>query len=163
MLIYLGLGSNVGDREIHLRNAIQSLDRLGVTVLRSASIYLTEPRDFESQPWFLNTVIEAETTLTVHDLLRACLGFEVEAGRYRDSSKGPRPIDIDILFFGTQTFDEPGLIVPHPRYAERRFVLVPLVELVPDLRDPVRHLTTRELLRQCSDPGVVRFYAPALL
>jgi len=160
MVVYLGLGSNVGDRESRLRNAIASLGRHGVTVLRTASLYLTEPRDFIDQPWFLNTAVETATDLKPRVLLDACLAIEREAGRARDATKGPRPIDIDVLLYGTEVIDTPELTIPHPRYVERRFVLVPLAELQPDFRDPVRNLTFRELLERCPDPGLVHLLGP---
>src|SRR5262245_25610688 len=162
MVTYLGLGSNLGDRETYLRTALGSLNRSGVKVLRTASLYWTEPRDFADQPWFLNTVIEANTDLEPHSLLLACLAIEQAAGRKRDLSKGPRSIDIDLLLYGRQVIDTPDLALPHPRYAQRRFVLVPLVQLAPDFVDPVQNLTLSELLRRCPDPGVVQFYGPPL-
>ena len=163
MSIILGLGSNVGDREEHLRHAVASLRQRRVTVLRSASLYLTEPRDFADQPWFLNTVAEVETELAPLELLEQCLAVEREAGRIRDQSRGPRPIDIDILIYGELQIRTPSLWVPHPRYADRRFVLVPLAELAPDFTDPFFNLTIRQLLEQCPDPGEVRLHAPPLL
>src|SRR5712671_1087590 len=99
MRIVLGLGSNIGDREGRLRQAIASLRKRRVDALRSASLYLTEPRDFEDQPWFINTVVEVETELNPANLLEQCLAVEQEAVRMRDQSRGPRPIDIDILFY----------------------------------------------------------------
>ena len=162
MVIYLGLGSNIGDREKQLRDAAAILSARDVNVVRTASLYLTEPRDFLDQPWFLNTVVEARTDLSPEQLLHVCLAIEHEAGRVRDFAKGPRPIDIDILFYGDSVLETPELIVPHPRYAERRFVLEPLVELAPALRDPRTHRTMTQLLETCADPGVVRRHAPPL-
>lgn len=163
MRVILGLGSNIGDREEQLHHAVASLRQCGIAVLRSASLYLTEPRDFVDQPWFLNTVAEVETDLAPGKLLEQCLSIEREAGRMRDQSRGPRPIDIDILFYGDQQIHTADLVVPHPRYADRRFVLVPLAELAPDFQDPVRNLTIQQLIEQCPDPGEVRLYAPPLL
>src|SRR6187549_2411702 len=128
MKIVLGLGSNMGDREAHLRAALLSLNQRQVTVLRSASLYLTEPRDFTNQPWFINTVAEVDTQLEPSGLLECCLAIEHEAGRVRNGFRGPRPIDVDILFFRDRQIRLSNLIVPHPRYAERRFVLLPLTE-----------------------------------
>lgn len=163
MRIVLGLGSNMGDREAHLREAFASLRQRQITVRRSASLYLTEPRDYTDQPWFINTVAEVDTKLDPLKLLECCLAIEHEAGRIRDALRGPRPIDIDILFYGDQHIRTGNLIVPHPRYADRRFVLAPLAELAPDFRDPISTLTIQELLERCSDPGEVRLYAPPLL
>jgi 2-amino-4-hydroxy-6-hydroxymethyldihydropteridine diphosphokinase len=162
MVIYLGLGSNVGDREKHLRDAVAALAMQGVSVSRAASLYLTEPRDFMDQPWFLNTVVEARTDLSPEQLLRVCLAIEHEAGRVREIAKGPRSIDIDIIFYGDSVIETPELIVPHPRYTGRRFVLAPLVELSPELRDPRSHRTVTQLLEACADPGIVRRQAPPL-
>lgn len=163
MKVILGLGSNIGDREEQLRHAVASLGQRGITVLQCASLYLTEPRDFVDQPWFLNTVVKAETKLAPRELLEQCLAIEREAGRMRTEFRGPRPIDIDILFFEDRQVQAPDLHIPHPRYADRRFVLVPLAELVPDFRDPVRNLTVQQLIESCPDPGEVRLYAPPLL
>jgi len=163
MEIYLGLGSNIGDREAQLRAALIELEQSEVAVRRSASLYATEPRDFEEQPWFLNTVIEVRTLLEPEALLQQCLQIEKQAGRVRDQSRGPRPIDIDILLYKDRLIDQPNLIVPHPRYRERRFVLIPLAELAPDLPDPVCGLTMRQLLDLCPDDGEVRRHGAPLL
>lgn len=163
MEIYLGFGSNIGDREAQLRAALIELEQSEVTVRRSASLYATEPRDFAEQPWFLNTVIEVRTLLEPEALLEQCLQIEKKAGRVRDQSKGPRPIDIDILLYRDRLIDQPNLIVPHPRYRERRFVLVPLAELAPDLSDPVCGLTMQQLLDMCPDDGEVRRHGAPLL
>src|SRR6185436_15706819 len=162
MEIFIGLGSNVGDREKQLRDAAISLRTHDVTLLRSASLYITEPRDFEDQPWFLNTVVEIGTRLPPLKLLELCLEIEKEAGRVRDQSKGPRPLDLDILLYGSSILRAEGLTLPHPRYAERKFVLAPLAEIAPDFRDPIRNLTIRQLLEECPDQGEVRMYAPPL-
>jgi len=163
MKIVLGLGSNMGDREEHLREALVSLRQRQIHVRRSASLYLTEPRDLTDQPWFINTVAEVDTNLDPLKLLECCLAVEHEAGRIRDELRGPRPIDIDILFYGDQQIQTGNLVVPHPRYADRRFVLVPLAELAPEFRDPVNGLTMLQLLERCSDAGDVRLHAPPLL
>jgi 2-amino-4-hydroxy-6-hydroxymethyldihydropteridine diphosphokinase len=162
MGIFVGLGSNVGDREMQLRDASSSLRRHDIALRRSASLYITEPRDFEDQPWFLNTVIEIETNLPPQKLIRVCLEIEKEAGRVRDQSRGPRPLDLDIILYRGQILQSDELILPHPRYTERRFVLVPLAEIAPDFRDPVRNLTIQQLLEQCADTGEVRLHRPPL-
>src|SRR5689334_20210557 len=105
--IYLGLGSNIGDREAQLRSAVRALEQQEVTVRRCASLYATEPRDFEDQPWFLNTVVEVRTLLEPEPLLQRCLEIEKNAGRVRDRVKGPRPIDIDILIYRDRLLDHP--------------------------------------------------------
>ena len=163
MRIVLGLGSNMGDRETHLREALDSLRQRQITVRRSASLYLTEPRDYTDQPWFINTVAEVDTDRDPLELLKYCLLIEREAGRIRDHSRGPRPIDLDILFYGDRQIQTPSLSVPHPRYADRRFVLAPLAELAPDFQDPISGVTIQQLLERCPDSGEVRLYAPPLL
>jgi 2-amino-4-hydroxy-6-hydroxymethyldihydropteridine diphosphokinase len=108
-------------------------------------------------------VIEVRTLLEPEALLQRCLEIEKDAGRVRDQSKGPRPIDIDILIYRDRLIDQPHLIVPHPRYRERRFVLIPFAELVPDLSDPVCGLTMQQLLDLCPDTGEVRRHGGPLL
>ena len=161
--IYLGLGSNMGDREGNLRSVVKSLADRDITVWRSASLYSTEPRDFEDQPWFLNTVIEVRTLLEPEPLLRQCLEIEEAAGRIRGTPKGPRVLDIDILLYKERILQIAGLKIPHPRYRDRRFVLAPLAELVPDLADPASGLTMRQLLDLCPDKGEVHLVGNPLL
>ena len=132
---YLGLGTNLGDRAANLRDAIQRLTSAECRVTRESSIYETEPRDVLDQPWFLNQVIEIETTLFPMQLLARVQRIEREMGRKPVVAKGPRLIDIDILLFGSATVSTPDLEIPHPRMSQRRFVLEPLAELVPDRRD----------------------------
>ena len=145
--IYLGLGSNLGDREAALRNARELLTAAGIGILRESSLYETEPQDVANQPWFLNQVVEAQTALFPMQLLSRVLKIEKELGRRRRSiDKGPRIIDIDILLYHRFVIDSPALIVPHPRMHERRFVLAPMAELAPELRHPVSKHTMRELL-----------------
>jgi 2-amino-4-hydroxy-6-hydroxymethyldihydropteridine diphosphokinase len=153
----------MGDRVGHLREAFASLQQRQVTVRRSASLYLTEPRDYTAQPWFINTVAEVETHLDPLELLDCCLLIERDAGRIRDQSRGPRPIDLDILFYGDRKIETSRLIVPHPRYAERRFVLAPLAEIAPDFRDPISSITMQQLLERCPDSGEVRLFSPPLI
>lgn len=143
---YLGLGSNVGDREANLREALERLHTAGIHVARRSSLYETEPQDVRDQPWFLNAVIKVETELFPRQLLGCLQNIEREMGRRRVTPKGPRNIDIDILFYGRSVIDAPELQVPHPRIAERRFVLEPLSEIAPEFRHPVIGKTAREML-----------------
>jgi 2-amino-4-hydroxy-6-hydroxymethyldihydropteridine diphosphokinase len=147
---YLSLGSNVGDREGNLRRAVGRLP-----VLRISPIYETEPVDYTDQPWFLNLAVEAEAELSPHELLATTSRIEQELGRVRTVAKGPRIIDIDILLFGDEVVDTPHLQIPHPRMAERRFVLAPLADLAPDLQHPVTHRTVREMLA-AAPPETIR-------
>ncbi|MFB3829774.1 MAG: 2-amino-4-hydroxy-6-hydroxymethyldihydropteridine diphosphokinase [Bryobacteraceae bacterium] len=144
--VYLGLGSNLGGRERRLEEAIARLHGPDLRVVRISPVYETAPVDAPPQGWFLNLVVEAETGLFPRQLLARTASIERSLGRRRLISKGPRTIDIDILFYGDAVIDMPQLKIPHPRYAERRFVLVPMADLAPDFRDPVTRRTMRELL-----------------
>jgi 2-amino-4-hydroxy-6-hydroxymethyldihydropteridine diphosphokinase len=129
---YLGLGANLGDRLESLRRAVALLEERGVRVLRSSRVYETDPVGGPEQPDFLNAVVEVEASGSVRELLEVCLAVEEEMGRVREERWGPRAIDLDVLTFGDEEHDEPGLQVPHPRMHERAFVLVPLLELEAD-------------------------------
>ncbi|MDI6908039.1 MAG: 2-amino-4-hydroxy-6-hydroxymethyldihydropteridine diphosphokinase [Thermoanaerobacterales bacterium] len=132
-LAYIGLGTNLGDRRANLDRALALLDAApGVRVSRVASIYETAPVGYTAQPDFLNTVAEVETALAPADLLAVMQRIEDELGRVRTVRWGPRTIDLDLLLYDDLTLDNPALTVPHPRMAERAFVLVPLAELIPD-------------------------------
>jgi 2-amino-4-hydroxy-6-hydroxymethyldihydropteridine diphosphokinase len=144
--IYLSLGSNLGDREANLRAAIERLAAPDLRVLRTSPVYETEPVDYTHQRWFLNLVVEAETGLFPMQLLARIGKIERALGRARTVAKGPRTIDIDILLYGQAVVRSATLEIPHPRMAERRFVLAPLADLAPGLRHPVTHKTVREML-----------------
>lgn len=129
---YLALGSNLGDRLEHLRDAVRRLGNVdGIEVVRSSRVFETEPVG-PPQPAYLNAVIEVRTTLDPRALLEACQAVERDLGRVRTERWGPRTIDVDIVTFGQETVDEPDLQIPHPRMHERGFVLVPLGELEAD-------------------------------
>jgi 2-amino-4-hydroxy-6-hydroxymethyldihydropteridine diphosphokinase len=151
--VYLGLGSNIGDREGHLRAAIERLQG----VRRVSPIYETEPVDYTAQAWFLNVVVEAETDLFPMQLLARTARIEREMGRVRTIAKGPRTIDIDILLYGSSVVQSEKLMIPHPRIAERRFVLAPLADLAPELRHPLLGRTIRELLAEAPQQIVRRW------
>jgi 2-amino-4-hydroxy-6-hydroxymethyldihydropteridine diphosphokinase len=155
--VYLALGSNLGDRKDYLRAGIRGLAARGVVPVRCASVYSTEPREVLDQPWFLNTAIEANTDLNPEELLRVCLDVEKENQRIRKTTKGPRTLDIDIIFYGSDIVRKPGLTVPHPSFSARRFVLVPLAEIAPKFIDPLSGKTIKQLLESCPDQsGVLR-------
>jgi 2-amino-4-hydroxy-6-hydroxymethyldihydropteridine diphosphokinase len=156
---FLSLGSNLGDREAHLLDALDRLEAAGIHVLRRSSIYETEPQDLRDQPWFLNLVVEVETELFPRLLLARIQAIELGMGRKRLVSKGPRPIDIDILLVGSFVISTRELQVPHPRMTERRFVLEPLAELAPELVDPVNGKTVREMLAE-TQAQIVRPWPP---
>jgi 2-amino-4-hydroxy-6-hydroxymethyldihydropteridine diphosphokinase len=129
---FVGLGSNLGDRLENLRRALRLLEERGVRVLRSSRVYETDAVGGPPQPDYLNAVAEVETGGTPRSLLEACLETERALGRVRTERWGPRVIDMDVLTFGSEEINEPGLQVPHPRMHERGFVLVPLLELEAD-------------------------------
>jgi 2-amino-4-hydroxy-6-hydroxymethyldihydropteridine diphosphokinase len=155
-IVYLSLGSNVGDRDANLRAAITSLRRDGLHVMKISSFYETEPVDYLDQAWFLNCVVEAETQLEAPALLRVLQSIESQMGSQKDFAKGPRKIDLDILLYGQETIDTPDLRVPHPRMLQRRFVLVPLAEIASGLRHPSWNLPAADLLAQTQDQSQVR-------
>ncbi len=144
-LVYLSLGSNVGDREAQLRDAVARLGAAGRVVALS-SVYETEPVELTGQPWFLNCAVALETEKSPEELMTAILDIEQEMGRRRLLRKGPRSIDIDILLFGGTIMDSTELTIPHPAMHQRRFVLEPLAEIAPELQHPVLKKTIRELL-----------------
>lgn len=143
---YLSLGSNLGDREANLREAIARLRELG-SVSRVSAFYETEPVEVAGQqPWFLNCAAAVETELTPLEFLKSLLAIEHSMGRERTEPKGPRTIDMDIIFFGNEVLDTKELSVPHPAMQHRRFVLAPLAEIAPEALHPVLRRTVRELL-----------------
>lgn len=160
-IIYLSLGSNVGDREGNLRAAIAALAGVGVQVVRVSPLYETEPVDYLEQAWFLNCVVEAETGLEPLELLRALRGIEGRMGSTKPVPKGPRLIDMDILLYGQETINTAELQVPHPRMHLRRFVLVPLAEIAPGLRPPQWSGTVEKMLAETPDRSQVKKYIPA--
>jgi 2-amino-4-hydroxy-6-hydroxymethyldihydropteridine diphosphokinase len=148
---YLGLGSNVGDRQAALARAIEALGQGPLTLTSRSSIYRTEPLEVVDQEDFLNQVVGLQTGLDPAALLARCLEIEKSLGRVRGRDKGPRILDIDLLLHGDAVLRKEGLEVPHPRLHLRRFVLVPLVEIAPEVRHPVLGLTAREMLQRCPD------------
>ncbi len=156
-LVYLSLGSNVGDRAAHLRGAIALLELEG-RVVSVSSLYETEPVEFTDQAWFLNCAVALETTESPEQLMAAILRIEQQMGRQRIQKKGPRTIDVDILLFGDKILDSPALTIPHPAMHERRFVLEPLGEIAPEARHSVLKKTIRELLDALPAGQLVRKY-----
>ena len=154
---YLSLGSNLGTREANLREAIARLRELG-SVSRISAFYETEPVEVAGeQRWFLNCAAAVETELTPLEFLKALLAIEQSMGRRRTEPKGPRTIDMDIIFFGDEVLDTKELTIPHPAMQHRRFVLEPLAEIVPEAMHPVLRRRVRELLNSLStDAGSVR-------
>jgi 2-amino-4-hydroxy-6-hydroxymethyldihydropteridine diphosphokinase len=158
--VYLGLGANVGDRLANLRTALARLQTLA-RLEEVSSLYETQPQGVSDQPLFLNAVCRVATGLEPPALLRFLKNLEWEIGRRPGGQTwGPRPIDLDILLYDDRVVDAPELKVPHPRLAERAFVLVPLAELAPELRHPLLGKTMKELLASVGEKGVKRI-APA--
>jgi 2-amino-4-hydroxy-6-hydroxymethyldihydropteridine diphosphokinase len=158
-LVYLSLGSNVGQREVQLRQAIARLAKYG-RVISTSSLYETEPVEMpvevQDQPWFLNCAVSLETTRSAAELMKAALEIERDMGRVRSQKKGPRTIDIDILLFGDMVVDSADLTIPHPAMHERRFVLEPLAEIAADARHPVLKKSVLELLEELPAGQIVR-------
>ena len=169
VMVYLGLGSNLGDREANLRHALELLSE-DITLERVSSIYDTDPWGYEDQPRFLNCVCGGWTSLSPRGLLTMVKGVERTIGREPSLPNGPRTIDVDILFYEQQRVIEAGLEIPHPRLAERAFVLIPLAEIAGDHDHPVLRLTVKELLQNIEAgeqstgilSGGVRWWAPPM-
>ena len=157
-LVYLGIGSNIGDKEINIFTAIAALDvRDEIIVKRTASIYETEPMYNTDQPTFYNTVVELETTLLPESMLQVCQGIELMLGRPQNHKKNePRVIDLDILAYETKSVDIINLKIPHPQLFARKFVLVPWAEISPDFMVQDYGRSVSELLSLCPDTSSVR-------
>lgn len=155
--VYLGLGSNLGDRLNHLQQAVEQLQaHPEIRVTRVSSIYETVPVGPVEQPDFLNMVVAAETTLSPEELLSAVQEIEQRLHRVRTIRWGPRTLDIDILLYGDRILQQEGLTVPHPRMEERAFVLIPLLEVAGNLRIPGSGATVRERIEEAPDRSGVR-------
>jgi len=158
-IAFLALGSNLGDREANLRTAVTLLQGDEIRVRRGSSLYETAPQELLDQPSFLNAVVDVETSLFPMQLLARVREIERKMGRRRVTPKGPRNIDIDILFYGRNVIATAELEVPHPRIAQRRFVLEPLAEIAPDFRHPLTGKTANEMLATLEPQGVRRLEA----
>lgn len=159
-IVYLSLGSNIGDREANLRRACEAIESEDLRILKRSSIYETEPQEVATQAWFLNLVIECETRRFPVQLMTILLKIEREMGRVRGAGtvrKGPRTIDIDILLFGNVIMETPLLTLPHPRMLERRFVLEPLLEIASELRHPQTKEPLTKYLAQVTRQKIKKF------
>ena len=148
-ICYIGIGSNIGNREQHLKNACDHLNALpNTTLLGASAIYETEPEGPITQPWFLNEVVALQTSLSPMQLMDCCLKIEKKEGRIRTTPKGPRTLDLDILLFGNQILLQKDLQIPHPRLTNRRFVLIPLSELAPLAWHPIFNKNLITLMKE---------------
>jgi len=159
--VYIGLGSNRGDRLKNLQDSLSHIKK-EIGVRRVSSLYLTEPVGMKGS-WFLNCVIEGETELDPHELMDTLLAIEKEMGRVRKKKKEDRIIDLDLLLYQGRVLKEKGLILPHPRLHKRGFVLVPLVEINPHLYHPVLKRTVKEILNGLKDSHWIEKFSRVLL
>jgi len=160
VIAYLSLGSNMGDRENNLKEALALLQKQdNLEVKKISSFYETEPVGYENQDWFLNAVVEVETTLLPQQLLAVANEVENNLGRVRTIRWGPRTLDMDILFYADRLIVEENLEIPHPRLQERAFVLKPLVEINPCLLHPYYGQTVEEILENLPNHEEVRIYS----
>jgi 2-amino-4-hydroxy-6-hydroxymethyldihydropteridine diphosphokinase len=162
--VFIGFGSNVGNRLDFCDRAVTLLSLLPHSELVGVSpLYETEPVSDHAQPgegWFLNGVVQVRTDVTPKSLIMVCREIERSLGRDEDDRKGPRTLDLDILFYGQRVIDEPDLEIPHPRLHQRRFVLAPMADLDPEWEHPVLHQTIGALLSRLVDHAVVRRVNP---
>lgn len=160
-IVYLGLGSNLGDRVGYIQQALQLLKYVpGIRVLSTSSFYETEPVGCREQEWFVNAAVAIDTPMTPEELLETCQRIEQQLGRVRDpeNRNGPRTIDLDILFYDDLSLSEPGLTIPHPRVHQRAYALVPLLEINPRVTHPGLHKTVEQLHHELAEPEEVLLY-----
>jgi len=153
---YIGLGSNLGDRRAWLRAGVAGMRAEGLQVTAASSIWETEPVATTAPGWFLNMVVEVRTGRAPLELLEILLEIERRAGRRRSGYNGPRNLDLDLLLLGSRRWDDARLVLPHPRMWQRSFVLEPLRQLVPELRNPLSGRTVTEECRRVAGQAVVR-------
>ncbi len=154
--VYIGIGSNVGDRVAFCQQAIRQLFSPDIAIRKVSSLYETEPMEYLRQGWFYNAVVAVETTLAPLPLLKQCQEIERQLGKKIAMEKGPRTIDLDLLFYQDQIIQEPSLTVPHPSALQRHFVLIPMAEIAPDFVPPTVDQTIRAILEGMPDGPVVK-------
>ena len=156
--IFLGLGSNQGDRELNLKNSIKLLNSRVGKVLNFSGIYESEPWGVKNQNYFLNQVIEIETHIDPNDLLNICKNIEYDMGRKPGIKWGKRVIDIDILYYRSKVINQKKLIIPHKLMHERKFVMIPLNDLNENHLHPILKISNKEILNKCADSCKVKYY-----
>ena len=157
--VYIGLGSNLGDRVAHLREAVHRLGAI-ITIERVSQLYVAAPLGYVRDDAYINAALHGATTMTPIDLLGMLQQIEVAMGRRPGVQFGPRPIDLDLLFFDSIQMETYKLTIPHPRLAERAFVLKPLADIAPDFMHPVLYYTMSQLLADAEDAEQVKLYDP---
>lgn len=157
--VYIGLGSNLGDRVAYLREAVQRLSAI-IKIEKASQLYVAAPLGYVRDDAFINAAVCGKTTLKPLDLLELMQGIESSMGRRPGVQYGPRPIDLDILFYDAVQMETRKLTIPHPRIAQRAFVLRPLVEIAPNLMHPVMYYTVSQLLQDAEDAHQVQIYTP---
>jgi 2-amino-4-hydroxy-6-hydroxymethyldihydropteridine diphosphokinase len=159
MAIYLGLGTNIGDRAKNLNDALESLEgHPKISIKRASNFYETPPWGDTNQPSFLNAAVEVKTSLKPHELLAALKGIESELGRGKSRRWGPRIIDIDILLYDDQIIDTPKLTIPHRDLHSRAFALVPLLEIAPELKNPASGIPFKTSLERLPEKKSIKVY-----
>ena len=156
--IFLGLGSNQGERELNLKNSIKLLNSRAGKVLNTSGIYESEPWGVKDQSHFLNQVIEIETLIDPIDLLNICKNIEHDMGRKPGIRWGKRVIDIDILYYNSKVINQKELIIPHKLMHERNFVMIPLNDLNENHLHPILNITNKEILNNCIDSCKIKKY-----
>ncbi|TFF35962.1 2-amino-4-hydroxy-6-hydroxymethyldihydropteridine diphosphokinase [Mucilaginibacter psychrotolerans] len=154
--VFLLLGTNLGNRQLHLQQAIEHVRQQISEVINASAVYETQSWGKTDEPDYLNQVIQLETDLPARNVLEKILTIELQMGRTREVKWGSRIIDIDILFYGNEVIDEPGLVVPHPQLHNRRFTLEPLAELAPDMLHPVLNKNILVLKNELKDSLIVK-------
>jgi len=158
--VYVSLGSNLGDRLQYLKGAIGRIEEAEkISIKKLSAVYETQPVGYENQGWFLNLVLEVETSLDPLSLLDHLLSIEDQLGRKREEKWGPRSIDVDILLYNNQVVDSERLTIPHPRMHKRKFVLILLAQIAPQLLHPLLKKSMSELIENCEDKSVVKLYS----
>jgi 2-amino-4-hydroxy-6-hydroxymethyldihydropteridine diphosphokinase len=156
MIYFLSLGSNLGQKGNNLRRALSLLRKEGIRILRSSSLYETEPVGVLDQPWFYNQVVEAEADFSPRGLLKLLKKIEQRMGRKDSAQKAPRKIDLDILLAENAVIRTKELVIPHPRLEKRNFILVPLSEIAPGIVHPVLETKIEDLAKKSEDPSIVK-------